>query len=154
MHFKKYLLAWKHVNISQIPTINELLPWLMLSPSCQKCEHSGAMMTCQNTELDGLVLFKRQWWQLFIRSVASNSLQHHGRQHARLPCPLSPSSVCSSSYPLTQWCHPTVLSSSCLQTLPTSGSFPMSQFFTSWAKGLELQFQHQSFQWIFRTDFL
>ena len=39
-----------------------------------------------------------------------------------------------------------------LQSFPASGSFPMSQFFAS--KGLEFQLQHQSFQWIFRTDFL
>ena len=41
---------------------------------------------------------------------------------------------------------------SCLQCFPASGSFPLSQFFTSGAKVLELQLQHQPFQWIFRTD--
>ena len=44
--------------------------------------------------------------------------------------------------------------SSCLQSFPASGSFPVSQFFASVAKVLEFQLQHQSFQWIFRTDFL
>ena len=42
----------------------------------------------------------------------------------------------------------------CLQSFPASGSFPMSQFFASGAKVLEFQLQYQSFQWIFRTDFL
>ena len=46
-------------------------------------------------------------------------------------------------------CHPLLL---CLQSLPASGSFPMNPLFTSVAKVLQLQ--HQSFQWIFRTDFL
>ena len=60
---------------------------------------------------------------------------------------------------LSQWCHPTISSSvtpfsSCPQSFPASGSFPMSQFFTSDAKVLELQLQQQSFQWIFRVDFL
>ena len=63
-----------------------------------------------------------------------NSLQPHGLQHARLPCPLSSHRACSNSCPLSQWCHPTISSSvipfsSCLQSFPASGSFPMSQFF-------------------------
>ena len=46
------------------------------------------------------------------------------------------SRVCSNSFPLSQWCHPTISSSAtplsfCLQSFPTSGSFPMSQLFTS-----------------------
>ena len=43
---------------------------------------------------------------------------------------------------------------SCLQAVPKSESFPVSQFFNQVAKALELQLQHQSFQWILRTDFL
>ena len=61
-------------------------------------------------------------------------LWSHGPQHARLPCPsLIPrgSNSCLSSW----WCHPTISSSvffsSCLQSFPASGSFPMSQVFTS-----------------------
>ena len=72
---------------------------------------------------------------LFSLSVVSDSLRSHGLQHARLPC-LSPSpGVCSNSHPLSQWCHPTILSSvtpfSCPQYCPASGSFLMSQFFAS-----------------------
>ena len=57
------------------------------------------------------------------------------------------------------WCYPTIsasvaLFSSCPQSFPASGSFTMSRLFTSGAKLLELQLQHQSFQWIFRFDFL
>ena len=50
--------------------------------------------------------------------------------------------------------HPLVPFSSCLQSFPASGSFPMSQFFTSGGQSTGVQLQHQSFQWIFRTDFL
>ena len=72
----------------------------------------------------------------FIHSIMSNSLQHHGLQHARLPCPSPPPRACSNSCPLTWWCHPTISSSvvaffSCLQSFPASGSFPRSQFFAS-----------------------
>ena len=66
----------------------------------------------------------------------SNSLQPHGLQHARLPCPSPSPGVGSNSCPLSWWCHPTISSpvipfSSCLQSFPASGSFPMSQFFAS-----------------------
>ena len=72
----------------------------------------------------------------FSCSVVSNSLQPHGLQHARLPCPSPTPGACWNSCPLSQWCHPTISSSvvpfsSCLQFFPVSGSFPMSQFFTS-----------------------
>ena len=69
-------------------------------------------------------------------SVVSDSLQPCGLQHARLPCPPPTLRACSDSSPLTWWCHPTISSSvipfsSCLQSFPESGSFSMSQFFTS-----------------------
>ena len=69
-------------------------------------------------------------------AVMSCSLQPHELQHARLCCPSLPPRVCSSSYPLSQWCHPTISSSvvpfySCPQSFPASGSFPVSQLFAS-----------------------
>ena len=71
----------------------------------------------------------------FSRSVGSDSLWPHGLQHTRLPCPPPTPGAYSNSCPLSQWCHPTILSSvgpfsSCRQSFPASGSFPMSQFFT------------------------
>ena len=71
----------------------------------------------------------------FCRSVVSNSLRPHGLQHPRPPCPSPTPRVYSDSCPLSQWCHPTVsssvFSSSHLQSFPGSGSFQISQFFTS-----------------------
>ena len=66
----------------------------------------------------------------------SNSLQPHGLQHTSLPCPSPTPGAYSNSCALHRWCHPTISSSvvpfsSCLQSFPASGSFPMSQFFTS-----------------------
>ena len=68
--------------------------------------------------------------------VISDSLWAHGLQHARLPCPSPSPRVCSNSCPLSWSCHPTISSfvipfSSCLQSFPASGSFPMSQLFAS-----------------------
>ena len=72
----------------------------------------------------------------FSRSGMSNFLPLHGMQHTSLPCPLPTPGVCSNSYPLSKWCHPTISAtvfpfSSCLQSFLESGSFPMSQFFAS-----------------------
>ena len=72
----------------------------------------------------------------FSCSIVSDSLRPHGLQHARLPCPSPSPRACSNSCPLSQWCHPTISSaivpfSSHLQIFPASGSFPMSQLFTS-----------------------
>ena len=83
----------------------------------------------------------------------------HGLQHARLPCPSPTPWAYSNSCPSSQWCHPTISSSvvpfsSCLQSFPASGSFPWVNSSHQVAKVLEFQPQHQSFQWIFRTDFL
>ena len=69
-----------------------------------------------------------------------NSLQPHGLEHARLPCPSPTLRVYSNSCPLSQWCHPTISSSSipfsCPQSFPASGSFQMSQLFPSGGKSI------------------
>ena len=72
----------------------------------------------------------------FSRSVVSNSLRLYGLQHARPPCPSSTPGVYSNSCPSSQWCHPAISSSvvpfsSRLPSFPASGSFQMSQLFTS-----------------------
>ena len=71
-----------------------------------------------------------------LSSVVSDSLQPHGLQHARPPCPSPTPGVYSNSYPLSWWCHPTISSSvipfsSRLQSFSVSGSFQMSQFLAS-----------------------
>ena len=82
------------------------------------------MHVCRNQPCSVLLLFNH--------SVMSDSLWSHGLQHARLPCPSLSPGVCSNSCPLSQWCHPTILSSAtlfsfCLQSFPASGvSFPVS----------------------------
>ena len=72
----------------------------------------------------------------FSRSVVSDSLQSHEPQHARPPCPSPTLRVYPNSCPLSRWCHLTISSSVIpfsphLQSFPTSGSFQMSQLFTS-----------------------
>ena len=72
----------------------------------------------------------------FSFSVVSDSLWPHGLQHTRPPCPPSTPRVYSNSCPLSWWHHPNISSSvvpfsSCPQSLPASGSFPMSQYFAA-----------------------
>ena len=95
------------------------------------CTHTHKH-TQKQRERDSLVFSLVQ----FSHSVVSDSLQPHGLQHARLPCPSPTPGTYSNSSPPSRWCHPTSSSSvvpfsSCLQSFPTSGSFPMSQFFAS-----------------------
>ena len=95
----------------------------------------------------------------FSRWVMSDSLQPHESQHARPPCPSPTPGVYSNSCPSSQWCHPAISSSVvpysfCPQPLPASGSFPRVNSSHEVAKVLEFQLQHQSFQWIPRTDLL
>ena len=90
-------------------------------------------------QLGLLLLFSRSVWT-FVHavqsSIVSDSLWPHRLQHFRLPCPSPSPRACSNSCLLSQWCHPTISSSvipfsSCLQSFPVSGSFLMSQLFTS-----------------------
>ena len=77
----------------------------------------------------------------FSRSVMSDSLRPHESQHTRPPCPSPIPGVYSNSCPLSHWCHPAISSSvvpfsSCPQSLPASGSFPVSQHFAWGGKSI------------------
>ena len=91
----------------------------------------------------------------FSCSVVSYSLRPQGLQHARLPCPSPASGAYSNSCPSRRWCHPTISSSvvpfsSCLQSFPASGSFPVSQSLHQVTKVLEF---HPS-PWLAMNPFL
>ena len=95
---------------------------------------------------------------LFSGAVMSDSVWPHGLQHARPPCPSPTPGIYSNSCPSSRWCHPTISSS--LIAFSSRLQFSQHQSLFKWvsasqqvAKVLESQLQHQSFQWIFRTDF-
>ena len=76
------------------------------------------------------------WLLSFTHSVVSDSLQPLRLQHTRLPCPSQSPRVCSNSCPLNRGCHPSISLSVIPfsywpQSFPSSGSFPVSQLFTS-----------------------
>ena len=92
-------------------------------------------------------LFLRKWkWKVsesVSHSVVFDSLRPHDPQHARPPCPSQTPGIHPNPCPLSQWCHPTISSSvvsffSCLQSFPASGSFQMSQLFTSDGQSTEV----------------
>ena len=72
----------------------------------------------------------------------SNSLRPHESQHTRPPCPSPTPGVHPNSCPSSRWCHPTISSSvtpfSRFQSFPASGSFQMSQFFTSGGQSIRV----------------
>ena len=163
-HLQKYLLLfcdctvfhWAHVSWSN-PFFNlsalRLLPLLLLMilhwfPLYRSlCLYLGKKQTAYFMLL------------LLSCSVVSDSLQPNGLQHTRPPCPSPTPQVYPKPCPLSQWCHPTISSSvvpfsSWPQSFPASGSFQMSQLFTSGGKVLVFQLQDQSFQWTPRTDLL
>ena len=85
-----------------------------------------------------LEYYLHESWEIQVSSVVQScpTLWPHGLQHVRPPCPSPTPRVYSNSCPLSQWCHLTISSSvvpfsSCPQSFPQSGSFPMNQFFTS-----------------------
>ena len=116
--FLPHLPNWTHTSLShhrwvEVYSISTLL--LMRRPLLVRAQFSSVQ---------------------FSHSVVSNSLKPHEPQHARPPCPSPTPRVHSNSCPLSQGCHPSISSSivpfsSCSQSYPVSGSFPMSQLFAS-----------------------
>ena len=116
--------------------------WLRKSFDCilafsyigQRCEHDYEVNKLNLSSLNADR--EKSYSDQISHSVVSNSLRPHGLQHTRLPCPSLTPRACSDSCPSSWWCHPTISSSvipfsSCLQSFPASGSFPVSQFFAS-----------------------
>ena len=86
----------------------------------------------------------------------SNSLQPHGLQHARPPCPSATPRACSNSWPWSWWCHPTI--SSCFPLLLLPSIFPSIRIFSNESALLIRWPEYWSFSispsWIFKIDFL
>ena len=109
------ILTWEETSVLKCDSGNTIDPSLPLS-SHKKTQNSISVQ--------------------FTSSIISNSLQPHGLQHTRVPCPSPTPGAYSNSCLSRQWCHPTISSSvipcsSHPQSFPASGFFPMSQFFVS-----------------------
>ena len=112
-------------------TVVELYKWVKFDSSIIWFQFSSVTQSCLT--LCNL-MDRKAWWASLQFSLVTHSwltLQPHGQQHARLPCPSPTPRACSNSCPLSRWCHPTISSSVipfsfCLQSFQVSGSFPMS----------------------------
>ena len=98
---------------------------------------SLALATWRSLEISD----KHFQWSQFNCSAMPNSLEPHGLQQARLPCPSLTPRTCSNSCPSSWWCHPTISSSVVpfpfhLQSFSASGSFPMNQVFALGTQGI------------------
>ena len=169
--------VWKAKEI----TSRQVLEWANQIPAiCLKMWHQNTVASCPSenhsfySRLDALHFFhsgrnmiRKIIVDMFIKKKIQFSplaqlcptLWPHGLQHARLPYPSPTPGVHSNSCPLDQWCHPTISSSvvpfsSYLQSFPASESFTWVGCWYQVAKVLELQLQHQSFQWTPRTDLI
>ena len=135
--------AWQPLVDHRAPSAPETKPWppsqprrtLTLQPlaTIKWFSFCGSIYSGHFTQKE-LYNFLSSSVQL-SHSVMSNSLWPHESQHARPPCPSPTPGVHSNSRPSSRWCHPAISSSvvpffSCPQSLPASGSFPMSQLFT------------------------
>ena len=119
------------------------------------------LLYCSSNAIYAIISNK---WVQFSCSVMSDSLRPHGLQHARLPCPSLTPRAYLNLCPSSQWCHPTISSSVipfcfCLQSFPASGSFPMSQLFTSGGQSIGFSFNispSNEYSWVisFRMDWL
>ena len=111
------------------------------SSTCRASVHPSAVTSLTDTQIKVLPVEFVQ----FSCSVMSDSLQPHGLQHVRFPCPSPTPRVHPNPCPLCWCCHPTISSSvvplsSCPQSFPASGSFQMSQFFTSGDQSISLDY--------------
>ena len=117
------------------------------NPGILNCRQILYCLSHQGITTTTIIALIKKWLTFtsvqFSHSVVSDSLQPSGLQHTRLPCPSPTTWVYSNSCPLHWLCHPTIsasviLFSSCLQSLPASGSFQMSQFFPSGGQNIEV----------------
>ena len=135
-----FIVNYMGIEILQLSTSNIGLPdatcilFLLssLCGTCSTCQGHPTHFFINNMNSVSHTLYISQ----FSCSVVTDSLQPHGLQHARLPCPSPTPRAYSDSCPLCWWCHPIVSSSvvpfsSHLQSFPASGSFPMSWFSSS-----------------------
>ena len=137
--------SWESLGLQRDPT--ELNWWLKIPSACQMYNLSFKLSSkCQTCLFQCLFDISLDVWLSsvqFSHSVVSNSLRPHELQHARPPWPSPSPGLHSNSCQSSRWCHLAVSSSvipfsPCLQSFPTSGIFPVSQFFTSGGQSIEV----------------
>ena len=154
------------LNLGKLYTLEHISTLSSWNHTVKKTALLQSISSCATTKLAAETSFLGSYSSAFLpmllffsRSVMSDSLRPHRLRPARLPCSSPTPGVYSNSCPLSRWYHPTISSS---VVLPAPAfSLSQHQGLYKWvssshqvAKGLEFQLQHQSFQWIPRTDLL
>ena len=154
-HEDRYLDQW---GKAESPEMNSHISSQLIFHKDDKTTAWGNELSFQQMVLGQLDTHIKEWnlFLFFSCSVVSDSWQPHELQHIRLSCS-SPPRACSNSYPLSWWCYLAVSSSAtpfscCLHLSQHQGLFQWVSSSHQVARVLVLQ--HQSFQWIFRVDFL
>ena len=147
------------LSMDRAPYIHQVKYYLERNRSGFKSKEQGWLQVHDVALLLGTSFYWADVWIRFSPSVVSNSLWPHGLQPARPPCPSPTPTACSNSCPWSWWCHPTisssvVLFSSCLQSFPASGSFPMSQFFPSGGQSIGFSASASVFPMNIQVDLL
>ena len=124
---------------SRLMACELLVPWPGTEPMPLAVEDHSTAREVPTVNI--LYKLNNQLSVQFSRSVMSDSMWPQGLQHTRLPCPSPTLGAYSNSCPSNWWCHPAISSSvipffSCPQSFPASGSFQMSQFFTSYGQSI------------------
>ena len=149
-------LGWEDALEKRVATHSSILSWRI--PWTDTTEWPTSSLS-QKTSITKCMRICRYTTGSVQLPVVSDSLQPHEPQHARPPCPSPTARVYPNPCPLSRWCYLTISSS----VTPSSPAFNVSQHqdLFKWVssshqviKVLEFQPQHQSFQWIFRTDLL
>ena len=134
--------CWKGRHDLSMGGPSHSCPRLVTQHSLHTYQGPGTVLGANETSVDEQIRPSLPSWNSgktdysYSRSVVSDCLQPHGLQHTRLPCPSPTPGACSNPCPLSWRCRPTISFSvipfsSCLQSFPASGSFPVSQFFAS-----------------------
>ena len=123
MHIKIIMEYFNHNILNVYVSCHLFLPLFLYSPQCTLMRQNFSEIICRVSVQ-------------FIMSVVSDFLLTHESQHAKPPCPSPTPKVYPNPHASSWWCHPAISSSvilfsSCPQSFPASGSFPMSQLFTA-----------------------
>ena len=135
---KKWEKVYLHSHYPQKVSVNILVHFLKFHTHPSITSRKTCSIFCLLCfRIIGIILSSVQ----FSRSVMSDSLRPHELHHTRPPCPSPTPGVHPNPCPLSQWCHPTISSSavpfsSCPQSFPASGSFAVSQLFTSGSQSI------------------
>ena len=152
-YYTEYTYIWSisttHILWVTLGALQKIILWHSASPLNTFSDKKPTTSWASSSYLGIVITFRKSFLKtstnllLFSRSVMSDSLQPHGLQHARLPCPSLSPRVYSNSCPLSQWCFLTISSSSALFSF--AFNFSQHQGLFQWLSSLHQVPKYWSF---------